>query len=109
MNLDERLEQIRAKIAMNGNWRGDIDPLPPLPIRTKAQEDRIEYTLNMFELEKMELIEARKIRPRDVTWAVLERLTAAVKPATLSWCERTTLRIKERVRRIAEWLFRVSR
>ena len=111
MNLDERLEQIRAKIAMNNRWRPDPDNNPgALPPRSPDLEGRVEYVLNAYELEKMELVEVgRTNRPQDVNWIALEHLSAAIKPAELSWCERTTIHAKRRLRLIAEWIFRIAR
>lgn len=109
MTLEERLNQIRNKIAADWGLRAipNIDPLPP---RSPDLEGRIEYVLNAYELAKMELIDAHRPKwPQGVDWIALEHLTTAVKPVSLSWCERTEIRVKRRLRLLGEWLFRASR
>ncbi len=122
---DERLERIRRKIANSSNW----NPSEPLPrvaanihgtsanihgtrsiptTRSESLTDRIEYVLNMREVERMDLEEKGTRLPKVWSWAVIQYMGAAVKPATLSPCERVKLRIQRRLRLIGEWFFRIA-
>ncbi len=106
---DERLERIRRNIVAHShsNWNPP-EQQPPLPPRSESLTDRIEYVLNMWEVERMDLVEKGTRLPKDWSWAVTQHIGAAVKPATLSRCERVKLSIQRRLRLIGEWFFRIA-
>jgi hypothetical protein len=106
---DDRLEEIRDRIT-NGTvgFTRNTKPPGPLPLRSKGLAERIEYVLNAWQLERMELVERGTRLPKDWSWCVMQHINAAVKPTTIPFCKRLEIRIKNRIRRIGEWLFRVA-
>jgi hypothetical protein len=56
----------------------------------------------------MELIEKKRREQGPLTWIVLQEISAAVKPVTMSSCKRVEIRIKRFLQRVAEWIYRVA-